>query len=118
MGSKFRKLVGNEEITIPMVYSTTKFSLFALLLLAATPFILNERVNSLRDVLYYEKNVEYPFHQLSRIEHMNPMNAVNYINDDYMEPIKTKTMMPSAAISWVLPELFWPFDELTADNTY
>lgn len=118
IGSKLRSIIGDDELVIPMIHSTTKFSLWGLMLMAATPFILNERVNSLRDVLYYEKNVEYPFHQLTKIEDLNPMDAVNYTNSDYMEPLVSKQMMPSAALTWILPELFWPFDELTSEDTY
>lgn len=107
-----------KTITIPMIHSTCFFSLWSLIVLAATPFILNKRVSSLRDVLYYETNVEYPFSQLKKIEEMNPMNASNYSNDNYLEPIIVKEMLPSTAASWILPELFIPFDELTTADTY
>lgn len=113
----FKKIYGTKEVIVSMQHSTCFFSFWSLLVLAATPFILNNRVNSLRDVLYYEKNVEYPFDQLISIKDANPMNAVNYTNDDYLQPIKTKQMMPSVRATWVMPELFWPFDENT-DNSY
>lgn len=116
IGSKLYQLCGTDEIVIPMTHSTCFFSLWSLIILAATPFILNNRVNSLRDVLYYEKNVEYPFHQLISIKEANPMNAVNYENSNYQEPIIVKQMLPSAALSWYLPELFWPFDEKASTN--
>lgn len=111
-------VLANKDIVIPMVHSTCFFSLWSLFVLAATPFIDRERVNSLRDVLYYEKNVEYPFHQLISLREANPMNAVNYGNSDYNLPIVVKRMTPSAALTWVLPEVFWPIDEQTADDTY
>ena len=110
--------LANQEITIPMVHSTCFFSLWSLFVLSATPFICRERVNSLRDVLYYEKNIEYPFHQLITLKEANPMNAVNYSNTDYQMPLVTKRMMPSAALTWVLPELFWPINELATDDRY
>lgn len=108
----------NKDIVIPMVHSTCFFSLWSLFVLSATPFIDRERVNALRDVLYYEKNVEYPFHQLIPLREANPMNAINYGNTDYNLPIVVKRMMPSAALTWVLPEVFWPIDEQAADDTY
>ena len=108
----------DKDITIPMVHSTCFFSLWSLFVLAATPFIDRERVNSMRDVLYYEKNVEYPFHQLITIKDANPMNAVNYGNTDYQLPIVVKRMAPAAALTWVLPEVFWPIDEQSADDTF
>lgn len=118
IGSKLYSLIGEDELVIPMTHSTCFFSLWSLICLAATPFILNDRVNSLRDVIYYEKNVEYPFHQLITIQEANPMNNVNFENNNYMEPLKTKVMLPSTAITWYMPELFWPFDEKTTDDTY
>jgi hypothetical protein len=110
--------LNNKEIVVPMVHSTCFFSLWSLFLLMATPFITQERVNSMRDVLYYEGNVEYPFHQLISIKDANPMNAVNYGNTDYQQPIEVRRMSPALALTWTLPEMFWPFDELTADDSY
>lgn len=122
-GSKLYQLCGgdgtaNVTINIPIKHSTTHYSLWSFLVLAATPYILNSRVNSLKDVLYYEKNVEYPFKGLISIKEANPMDAVNYKNGDYRNPIDIMEMIPAARMSWVLPELFWPFDEESADNTY
>lgn len=102
-----------DGIVIPIVHSTTSFSLWDLIVCAATPYIAKARVNSMRDVLYYEKNVEYPFSQLISIAECNPMNAVNYGHNDYNAPIEIKTMMPSVAITWLLPEMHIPFDEST-----
>lgn len=99
------------EIVIPMVHSTCFFSLWSLFVLSAAPFILRNRVNSLRDVLYYEKNFEYPFHQLISIKDANPMNAVQYSNTDYQAPVVTRRMTPACALTWTLPELFWPVDD-------
>lgn len=122
IGPKVASLNGgalvDKDIVIPMVHSTCFFSLWSLFVLSATPFIDRERVNSMRDVLYYEKNVEYPFHQLISIREANPMNAVNYGNTDYQLPIVVKRMMPAAALTWTLPEVFWPIDEQADDNTF
>ena len=109
---------GAVTISIPMVHSTCHFSLWSLLLLEAMPYILAKRVNSMRDVLYYEKNVEYPFSQLRSIKELNPVNAMNYGYNSYDEPLKVGRMLPSAAIKWVMPELFVPIDEEASDNTF
>lgn len=108
----------SEEIVIPIVHSTTTYSLWDIIVLAATPYIAKARVNSMRDILYYEKNVEYPFSQLLPIKECNPMNAVNYSNPDYSEPIKAGVMVPSTAITWVFPEMFFPFDEKATGDSY
>lgn len=105
-------------IQIPIFHGTKNFSLWSLLCLAATPYITQIRVNSMRDVLYYEKNVEYPFYTLKAISDLNPMDAVNYENKDYREPLVSRQMTPAVALTWTLPELFWPFDEESSDNTY
>lgn len=105
-------------IKIPMVHSTCYFSLWSLLLLEATPYILTSRINSLRDVLYYEKNVEYPFSQLRTIKDLNPTNAMNFQYKSYDEPLVVGRMLPSTAVKWIMPELFIPIDEEAADNTF
>lgn len=105
-------------INIPMVHSTCNFSLWSLLILEATPYILAARVNSMRDVLYYQKNIEYPFSQLRSIKELNPVNAMNYSYVSYDEPLKVGRMLPSAALKWVMPELFIPIDEKTSDNSF
>lgn len=103
-------------LEIPIVHATQHFSLWSLIVLASTPYILKDRVSSMKDVLYYETNVEYPFSQLKKLEEMNPMNANNYANPDYLEPLQTKVMLPSAKLTWVMPELFIPVDEVSSDN--
>lgn len=108
----------NQEITIPMIHSTCFFSLWSLFLLAAVPFITRERINALRDVLYYEKNIGYPFSQLITLKEANPMNALQYSNTDYQNPLVVKRMTPSCALTWVLPEVFWPFDEGVNEYKY
>ena len=116
-GSKFRKYIGDATLTIPMVHSTKFFSLWSLIVLASTPYICQERVNSMRDVLYYEKNVEYPFSQLVSIESHNPTGYTgNFDVTDFTAPLVIHRMQPSQVITWVMPELFWPFDELTSNN--
>ena len=112
---------GSKDVTIniPIKHSTTHYSLWSFLVCAATPYILNCRVNSMRDVLYYEKNIEYPFAGLKQIKDCNPMDQVNYrFVNGYSGPIEVMQMSQAAAMTWVMPELFWPFDEETSDNTY
>lgn len=92
---------------IPTVHYGLHFGLWDLLLCACSPYIVYERTNAMKDILDYEVNFEYPF-DLTTIEAANPMNAVNYNNVNSLEPLISKTMVPSSAIRWTMPELMRP----------
>lgn len=118
IGSINNRALEDVDIVIPMIHSTCYFSLWSLLVLQSTPKILDCRVNSMRDVLAYQSHFDYPFTELKMIKDVNPMNAVNYKNDSYDQPLVIQQMHPATALSWVMPELFWPIKEHTADDTY
>lgn len=118
--SKFIRALGATDakpvtINIPCVHSTTSFSLWSLLILAATPRILKARISSFIDVLDYESAFEYPFSQLVDMSTANPMYAENYINSDYSEPLVSKKLDAAKALRYVLPETFWLQDENSND---
>lgn len=92
---------------IPVVHSTTSFSLWDFLVLAATPFVQYERTNAMKDVLDFEVNFGYPFSQLVTIKDANPMNAVNYTITSYADRLQSHEMEASCAITWIMPETFW-----------
>lgn len=94
---------GTVTWTIPVCHYGLHFGLWDLLLCAAAPYIVYERTNSMKDVLDYEVNFEYPF-PLRTIGETNPMNAVNYRNVDSMSPLTPGQMLPSSAIRWTWPE--------------
>lgn len=107
---------GNEkEITlnIPIVHSTRCLSTWDFLVCSAVPYIQVERTNALKDILDYEVVHEYPFHQLKDIGSLNPMNAVNYTCISRDEPLQLKEMMPSTALSWIMPELYTKLGTVT-----
>jgi hypothetical protein len=118
IGAQLYDLCGATDIVIPIQHSTTCFSLWSLIVLAATPYILRRRTNSMISVLDYENNFEYPFSQLITIREANPQAAINYINADTDEPLVVKQMNPSAAIRWAFGENFWQVDEKAANNEY
>ena len=99
---------GEDEVTInvPIVHSTRHLSLWDFLVCSAVPYIQVERTNALKDVLDYEVAHEYPFHQLKDLGSLNPMNAVNYTCTSRDEPLQVKEMLPSAALSWIMPEVY------------
>lgn len=106
---------GAGTITIPCKHSTTGFSLWSLILLAATPFIVKNRIPSFIDVIDYEENFGYPFRQLISLKDANPMAAKNYSNPDYNEPLKVGVMNTAAAFKWVFPETYWMQSEILDD---
>lgn len=91
-------------INIPIVHSTTHFSLWDLLVCASTPYIIYERTNALKDILDYEMFYKYPLQGTVRIQDANPLNAVNYGALSPMAAIQVKQMLPSNAIRWKYPE--------------
>ena len=93
---------------IPTVHSTTHFSLWDLVVCAATPYIIYERTNALKDILDFEVSYQYPFEGFVPIKDANPMNAVNYSIPDAFSPIQIGQMEPSSAIRWIWPEKFSP----------
>lgn len=97
---------GNSTVTltVPIVHSTTHFSLWDYLVCAATPYIIYERTNCMKDILDYEMFYRYPFQDLIKIKDANPMNAVNYGNPSALQPLEVKEMLPSSALRWILPE--------------
>lgn len=94
---------GTVTWTIPVCHYGLHFGLWDLLLCAAAPYIVYERTNTMKDILDYEVNFEYPF-PLRTIAETNPMNAVNYRNLNSMDPLTPGEMMPSSAIRWTWPE--------------
>lgn len=96
--------------TVPILSSTTCFSAWDFLVLYSVPFMQRVRINSMRDVLDYEDWFEYPF-RLDTIANLNPMNAVNYNINDIDSPLESRRMIPSTAVRWYMPELFWKVND-------
>lgn len=113
-----RKLDAGDRATlnIPINHATSSASLWDFVVLASVPFIQWERTNSLKDVLDLEESWQYPFSQLISIADCNPMNAVNYSMTTYQEPLKSKVMLPSTAVTWVMPELLYDLGQGTQSN--
>lgn len=109
----YRALGGNGEVelTIPIVHSTTHFSLWDLMVCASTPYIIWERTNTMKDILDYEMFYKYPFTGNVRIQDANPLNAVNYGTISPYSQMQTKVMLPSSAIRWKYPEVFLPLGQ-------
>lgn len=98
--------VNRHKLIVPIVHSTRFLSLWDFLVCACVPYIQYERTNAFKDILDYEVNFEYPFHQLKDLGELNPLAAVNYTLVSRDEPLQSHEMLPSTALSWILPETF------------
>lgn len=115
VGQKFYSLLADKdnhryghELFIPMVFSTQYMTLAQLIICAATPWIERVRINSMKDVIYYEDNVhEYPYSKLKSLKEVPFHNYLNFNFNGYDEPLETKIMNPVTAIQWIMPEFFW-----------
>ena len=101
LGGKKTEVVWN----IPTVHYGLHFGLWDFLIMASTPYIVYERTNTMKDILDFETNFEYPFDGLISIKDANPMNAVNYRSISPFEPLVTGSMLPSSALRWICPEM-------------
>lgn len=102
---------GDEQVwNVPTVHYGCHFGLWDLLLCAISPYAVYERTNSMKDILDYEVNFEYPYDLVS-IKEANPMNAVNYNNVDSLKPLVSKQMLPSSALRWIFPEVMRPLGD-------
>jgi len=110
-GGKIRKLIGQTDFMVPMVFSTQHMTLAQLLIPAAASEIQHVRENTMEDVLYYESNNhEYPYSQLVSLKDANYNNFVNFTYTDFDTQLDTKVMQPAQAIRWTLPEFLWKID--------
>jgi hypothetical protein len=115
IGAKYYGLIvgrSTEKVKLPAIniatiHSTMFFSLWSIMLCAATPWIIKERINSFRDVLYYEKNVEYPFSStLVNIKDITTKSYTNFKYVNYDTELESGRMTPATSLSWMLPELY------------
>lgn len=110
MGPKIASLT-NYRLDIPFVFSTQYMTLAQLILCAATPYIVKSRLNSMKDVLYYQENIgSYPFSGLVAISEAPIKNFSNFGFASYDEPIEVRQMSQIQAIRWSMPEFFWKVD--------
>lgn len=99
---------GENEVVlhIPVRSTTKSFSLWDFVLMASMPYIQYERTNALKDVLDFEVNFGYPFTELICLKDVKDAPRANYTFSAITEPLQTKLMKPSTAITWIMPELF------------
>lgn len=101
------------ELRIPINHSMTKMSLWSLLVLHASKEIARERLVSCRELLDYENIHGYPFQDTVELKTLWNTSALNYGFKSIDEPMIIKRMDQMVAQTWVLPEQFIPYDEIS-----
>lgn len=95
-------------INIPIVSSTTSISLWDLIVCSAVPYMVQERVKTLTEVLKYEKNFGYPYSGLVHLNQVNFTACDNFSFSSTEAPIAVGIAKPVAAMKAIFPEVFWP----------
>lgn len=95
------------EIHIPVVSSTRSFSLWDMLVMAATPYMQYERSQCFKDVLDFERNFEYPFKDLVTLNDVVDAPRKHYGFSDIGEPLVSKQITTNDVLTWTLPALYY-----------
>jgi len=105
-----------EDITIniPILYSLTKLTTWQFLLLAAASEIEKERLVTMKEILDYErKNGKTAFPDLVSLGSVNFTNGKLFKFLSIGEPLIVGALDTMNKINWLMPELFWAYDEET-----
>lgn len=105
-------------LTVPIISSTTTFSLWDLIVCASTPYMIKERLTSLTPLLKYERINGYPYSNSIEIPGADECaQAENYGFKSIDEPISVGVAKPIPALKVLLPEVFWPIHKEAGEAT-
>lgn len=108
---QFLKVWGTNEITIPINYQLTAISLWPIIVAGAVQDIQRTRAFSLRELIDYTDNFEYPYPNAIRLDSVDIHYSANYKMGQIGDPIQVGKLHPSILHEWILPELFLPVKE-------
>lgn len=104
------------KLVVPIGYSTTKLNLWSLIVLAATEQISRQRLVTMREIFMYQSGHGYPFEDISvELKTIFNSSPLNYTSSGIDSPLKVSRMDQTRAITWTMPELFHPYDEMGDD---
>lgn len=98
---------GVQTLNIPIQSSVTSISLWDLIVCSAVPYMVDERQETMVDVIKYEKNFGYPYTGLVKLSEIAVDEAINYRFVDVDSPIESHIADPVDAIKVKFPEVFW-----------
>jgi len=120
--SLYRAAATNEEnknkkdiiINIPILYSLTKLTTWQFLLVAAAAEVEKERLVTMKEILDYErKNGKTAFPDLLSLESVTYTSGKLFKFTSIGEPLIVGALDTMNRINWLMPELFWSYDEET-----
>lgn len=101
-------------INIPILYSLTKLTTWQFLLLAAAAEVEKERLITMKEILDYErKNGKIAFPDLISLGSVTYTNSKLFKFLSVGEPLIVGALDTMNKINWLMPELFWAYDEET-----
>lgn len=106
----------NRTVTIPIVSSTTSLSLWDLIVLSATPYMIEARLVTMTELLKYEGNHGYPYTGLVSFKEVKDLTFDNFTLGDPETAISCAVAKPVAAIKVMFPEVFWPISKRPAEK--
>jgi hypothetical protein len=125
--SLYRAAATNQEkedkedivINIPILYSLTKLTTWQFLLMAASSEVEKERLITMKELLDYErKNGKNAFPDLVSLGSVNVTNGKLFKFLSIGEPLIVGALDTMNKINWLMPELFWAYDEETRGITF
>lgn len=119
LGYKWHSITGGKEITIPIVYSKGFVSTWGYLIQGAMKHIVRNRIDAFKEVIKYEEDFKTKmFSGLTPLGQISENNSQNYVFTDIYTPLQIGRMNKHVAITWQLPELFYPVRESGSKHTY
>lgn len=121
-GSKIYGLLpaGLKTMSIPIYHSTSQFSMWSLIVTAATKYIITRRRDTFLDVDWLRKSNNMDYY--SGLVNINVYDFAkankNFTFTDIYSPLKTGVLNGVQSVKWILPELFFPWDETAGGFHY
>jgi hypothetical protein len=104
---------------IPILYSLTKLTTWQFLLMAASSEIEKERLVTMKEIFDYErKNGKTAFPDLISLDSVNYTHGKLFKFVSIGEPLIVGSLDTMNKINWLMPELFWAYDEETRGITF
>ena len=96
------------DVEIPIVSTSGSISLWDLIVCSAVPYMIEERIETLTEVLKYERNFEYPYSGTVSLKDVDICHAENFSFTDTDTELTSAIAKPVAAMKVIMPEVFWP----------
>jgi hypothetical protein len=118
-GHKWYSITNGKEITIPIVYSKGFVSTWPFLVVGALKHIVRARIDAFPEVIKFKEDFGTPlFSDLLPLGEVITTNSSQFTFTDIHTPLQVGRMNKHTAITWQMPELFYPIKEVNNDHLY